>query len=207
MARASKGKSQVNGSGAPAGAAPRGTLELARGYHGQHEEANLANCLLGLLLLTPVALLERLPETPLSHLRSWGVSGRTVRQRGRTARRPHTLRQLVRTLRKSAAQVALRADNGNGRVSALEFHDQGGLQAVIGAADLRRFVERLAMLLQGGDEVDAARARFVASWHSRPYHTRACKWARRISRRNLRGLRNRRAALHGGHRPCKVCKP
>ncbi len=201
--RTSKPKHRTNGTAE----APRGTLDLARGYHGPHEATNLVNCLLGLLLLTPEPLLARLPETPLSRLRGWGISSRTMQSRGRGTRHPKTLRQLVRSLRESAGQVVLRGSNGHGTVSALEFGDPREPKAVIGADDLRRFVERLAVCLGAGEEIDAGRARFVASLTQRPYHLRECKWVRRISRRNLRGVRNRRSALKSGHRPCKVCKP
>src|SRR5262245_3376568 len=95
-----------NGSnGDAAAAAPRGTLELARSVRGKHEATNLANCLLGLLLLTPEREIARLPEIPLSHLKGWGISARTLGARRRGARRPRTLRQLIRGLRAAAGQA------------------------------------------------------------------------------------------------------
>lgn len=48
---------------------------------------------------------------------------------------------------------------------------------------------------------------FVASVQREPFHKSSCKWAAKIHDSNLVGYDTRKAAMAGGHRPCKICKP
>ena len=48
---------------------------------------------------------------------------------------------------------------------------------------------------------------YVASVDRDPFHGSACKWAAKISERNLYGYDTREQAIEDGHRPCKVCRP
>ena len=82
------------------------TLQLVRAYHGPDEATNLINCLLGLLLVGESAAFERIPDDPLSSLRSWGLSRKSIRSFGTCqcgGGHPRTLRQLVAALRRAAA--------------------------------------------------------------------------------------------------------
>jgi hypothetical protein len=53
----------------------------------------------------------------------------------------------------------------------------------------------------------AAQVRYVASSVRLPFHRADCKWARKISPKNLEVFETRELALAAGHRPCKVCQP
>lgn len=48
---------------------------------------------------------------------------------------------------------------------------------------------------------------FVASKNSAVFHRPQCRWARKISERNLVGYKTRQEAIEAGKRPCKTCKP
>lgn len=48
---------------------------------------------------------------------------------------------------------------------------------------------------------------YVASANSEVFHRPACKWAKKISPRNLVGFKSREDAINSGRRPCKVCEP
>ena len=49
--------------------------------------------------------------------------------------------------------------------------------------------------------------KYVASKKSEVFHSPDCKWAKKISPKNLIGFKSREQALNSGRRPCKVCKP
>ncbi len=183
------------------------TLRVVRSYRGPDEAANLINCLAGLLIVTPEAAFEKLPDSPLSEARHWGVNGKTVKHLGRCScgnGHPQTLRQFVKTLRNAAARFELSPQFSNGSCTGLDVRDGDGFHAVMKPTDMRRFVESLAEHL---GEQRSGSGKFVASWQRSPFHIPSCKCARRISRANLEGIGSRRAALSAGHRPCKVCKP
>jgi len=60
---------------------------------------------------------------------------------------------------------------------------------------------------QGADSPEQAKVAHVASANRAPFHRTICKWADKISPRNLQTFRTRQEAIRAGHRPCKVCKP
>ena len=49
--------------------------------------------------------------------------------------------------------------------------------------------------------------RYVASRKSEVFHRPDCKWAKRISPKNLIGFNSRAEVIKTGRRPCKACKP
>jgi methylphosphotriester-DNA--protein-cysteine methyltransferase len=53
----------------------------------------------------------------------------------------------------------------------------------------------------------AADFKYVASSNSKKYHYLACKWAKKISPKNLVTFKSAQEALKAGYIPCKVCKP
>lgn len=56
-------------------------------------------------------------------------------------------------------------------------------------------------------QTEVVQYKYVASALREPFHSPACKWAKRISPDNLIGFKTRDEALKSGRRPCKVCKP
>jgi hypothetical protein len=50
-------------------------------------------------------------------------------------------------------------------------------------------------------------AQFVGSKNSNKYHTKECRWAKRISPANLVTFKTVKEALDGGYVPCRVCSP
>ena len=48
---------------------------------------------------------------------------------------------------------------------------------------------------------------YVASRVRLPFHRPDCKWAAKISPKNLEVFETREQAIEAGHRPCKVCNP
>ena len=48
--------------------------------------------------------------------------------------------------------------------------------------------------------------KYVASKNSRVFHRPDCKWAKRISSKNLVGFKSREEAIRSGRRPCKSCR-
>ena len=205
----------------------RRTLELVhQSGAGPYEVTNLINCLLGLLLVPKDSVFAALPDVPVKGLRSWGITRQSIRKfsvgpkrngrngrngNGRKRRNSHadgpTLRQLVEQLRTAVAAGTLKPRIANNRFVGLELRDGQGFHMVLTTLELKRFVRKLAQYLGGYCDLDAAETRFVASWQRKPFHRPDCKWARRIRRKNLQGVRTRRAAVTAGHRPCRVCKP
>jgi len=49
--------------------------------------------------------------------------------------------------------------------------------------------------------------KYVASKKSKVFHRPDCKWAKRISPKNLIGFRSREEAVRSGRRPCRSCRP
>jgi hypothetical protein len=188
----------------------RRTLQLIRGYRGPHQATNLINSLLGLLVVPGDAFVARIPEAPLSTLKGWGVSRRSVRRLGRTGHNGHgraaTLRSLYIGLRRSMAHLGLRILHKGGRITGFEFRDKSGFHAVIAPKEMRKFIVKLTECVEtyGGLGPDTE---FIASWAREPFHKPDCTWARRIRGKNLLGVKTRHAAIRAGHRPCKVCNP
>ncbi len=205
----------------------RRTLEIVhQSGAGPYEVTNLINCLLGLLIVPRESVFAALPDVPVAGLKSWGISRKSIRKfrvqrNGRNGRKARngtrgsnghahqgpTLRQLVDQLRQAVAGGTLKPRIANNRFVGLELRDGQGFHVVMTKLELKRFVRKLAQYLGGYCDLDAAETRFVASWKSKPFHRPDCKWARRIRRKNLQGVRTRRAAIKAGHRPCRVCKP
>ncbi len=195
----------------------RRTLEqLHNSNAGPYEVTNLINSLLGLLLVPKESIFASLPEVPVSGLRSWGITRKSIRRfktarngSGRRNGKTHgpTLRQLIDQLRRSVTRGKIKPRIANNRFVGLEFRDGAGFHVVMTTLELKRFVRKLAQYLGGYCDLDAADTRFVASWQRKPFHKPDCKSARRIRRKNLQGVRTRRAAVRAGHRPCRVCKP
>ena len=198
----------------------RRTLELvSQSSAGPYDVTILINCLLGLLIVPKASVLAALPDVPVSDLRSWGISSKSIRRfsagptggNGRGGRNGHdqgpTLRQLMERLRRAVARGNLKPRIANNRFVGLEIRDGQGFHVVLTTLEMKRFVRKLAQYLGGYCDLDAAETRFVASWQRKPFHKPGCKAARRIRRQNLQGVRTRRAAVKAGHRPCRVCKP
>lgn len=189
----------------------RRTLELIQSYEGPHQATNLINSLLGLLVVPGDAFVARIPEAPLSTLKGWGISRRSVRRLGKSNNgngngRRATLRTLYVGLRRSMAHLGLRIQHSGGRITGFEFRDRGGFHAVITPKEMRPFLEKLTECVEtyGGLGPDTE---FIASWAREPFHKPDCTWARRIRGKNLLGVKTRHAAIKAGHRPCKVCNP
>jgi methylphosphotriester-DNA--protein-cysteine methyltransferase len=53
----------------------------------------------------------------------------------------------------------------------------------------------------------AADFKYVGSKNSNKYHNPECKWAKKISAKNLVTFKSAQEALKAGYVPCKVCKP
>jgi methylphosphotriester-DNA--protein-cysteine methyltransferase len=49
--------------------------------------------------------------------------------------------------------------------------------------------------------------KFVGSKNSDKYHFPDCKWAKKISPKNLVTFKTAQEAVKAGYVPCKVCKP
>jgi len=55
--------------------------------------------------------------------------------------------------------------------------------------------------------VETKEWKYVASRKSEVFHRPDCRWAKKISPKNLIGFKNKGEAIRSGRRPCKVCKP
>ncbi len=189
------------------------TLKLMRGYRGRYEATHLINCLLGILIVPSRAMFTGIPEEPLSKLRGWGINPASIKRYGGAGNGNGrgTLRQVVHHLRNAAARCTLRPRHVKGRWAGFEFSDPSGFHAVLSTREMRQFVEKLTqhVAVQGhfGPYGSVVGARYIASWHSEPFHRPDCSWVKRIRRKNLQGVRSRRAAIDAGHRPCRVCEP
>jgi len=49
--------------------------------------------------------------------------------------------------------------------------------------------------------------KYVASRNSKVFHRPDCKWAKKISPKNLIGFKSREDAVKSGRRPCRSCRP
>ena len=58
-----------------------------------------------------------------------------------------------------------------------------------------------------GSASENPKAAYVASVNREPFHKPSCRWAEKISDKNLQTFQTRDEAIKAGHRPCKVCKP
>ncbi len=58
-----------------------------------------------------------------------------------------------------------------------------------------------------GSASENPKAAYVASVNREPFHKPTCRWAEKISDKNLQTFKTRDEAIKAGHRPCKVCKP
>lgn len=131
-------------------------MELVRLYRGPHEGSNLFTCLLGLLLVPGEEAWSRVPDEPLSNLRHWGISRRSIKKIGTCPcgnKHPRTLRHLMEILRNAIADHQFDLLHANGKLTGLELKDASGFHAVLRTADLRRLVEKLA------EHVGGSRAR------------------------------------------------
>lgn len=59
----------------------------------------------------------------------------------------------------------------------------------------------------GNDAQPKTSYTYVASSAREPFHKPSCRWAQKISDRNLQTFKTHDEAIKAGHRPCKVCKP
>jgi len=53
----------------------------------------------------------------------------------------------------------------------------------------------------------AADFKYAGSKNSSKYHYPECKWAKKISSKNLVTFKTAQEAVKAGYAPCKVCKP
>ena len=53
----------------------------------------------------------------------------------------------------------------------------------------------------------AADYKYVGSKNSNKYHNPDCKWAKKISSKNMVTFKTAQEAVKAGYVPCKVCKP
>jgi len=124
------------------------SLGLVKDYAGPHDATLLLNCLLGLLVVPKESCLASIPKDPLSSLGNWGIEPSCITDFG-TAKQddqdPRNLRGLVWRLRNSVAHFRFRPHPESGEVEAFEFRDQSGFRALVPLAQLRIFVERLAI--------------------------------------------------------------
>ena len=49
--------------------------------------------------------------------------------------------------------------------------------------------------------------KYVGSANSKKYHYPTCKWAKKITPKNMVTFKSAEEALKAGYVPCKVCKP
>jgi hypothetical protein len=181
---------------------------LVRGYKGPYQATNLVNGLLGLLIVAGNAFVKRVPEVPADSLRGWGVNSDTIRRWGRTfnGTKRRSLRHLVKALRSSVTQLGLTLHHRNGKYVGFEFTDRSGFHAYFRASEMRRFVSKLTECVDTYGAL-GPNTRFIASLRRDAFHRRSCRWARKISRTNVLGVKTRQAAIRAGHRPCRVCRP
>jgi hypothetical protein len=121
------------------------TLKIVQEYAGPYDATLLLNCLLGLLIVPRQAMLDRVPNTPLADIQTWGISPSAVQSFGKG--RDPTLRGLVLSLRNSVAHFRFRPQQRNGTVSGFRFHDTNGFKARISLKEMREFVEKLTAYL------------------------------------------------------------
>ena len=88
----------------------------------------------------------------------------------------------------------------------LTFFASGAALALVGCGDSPEETRQEAPNAAARGE-DAKTCLLVASILREPFHHCWCKWAVKISDRNLAGYNTREDAIADGHRPCKVCNP
>ena len=128
----------------------RRTLDLVKQYKGEHDATLLLNCLLGLLIVPKESFINKIPEDPVSCLPRWGLSVQSIKSFGKQKGQdhPHTLRQVVWSLRNSVAHCRFEPVHENGKVTGFSFDDKSGFSATINLIEVRQFVERLAEYLE-----------------------------------------------------------
>ena len=126
------------------------TLELVKQYKGEHDATLLLNCLLGLLIVPKESYINKIPEDPISNLPQWGLSVQSIKSFGKHKGKehPHTLRQVVWSLRNSIAHCRFKPNHKEGKVSGFNFDDESGFSATIDLTEVRQFVEILAEHLE-----------------------------------------------------------
>lgn len=127
------------------------SLELVRAYNGPYDATLLLNCLLGLLIVPKESCINAIPLDPLENLGTWGVAPSSIKAFGNANGAdddPRNLRGFVWHLRNSVAHFRFRPIPDNGEVKAFDFRDKSGFHATVQLAELRVFVERLAMHLE-----------------------------------------------------------
>lgn len=127
------------------------SLELVRSYTGPYDATLLLNCLLGLLVVPKESCLKAIPLDRIETLQDWGISPSCIVSFGKSRGEdddPETLRGLVWKLRNAVAHFRFRPFPENGNVVGFHFEDMSGFKADVPLADLRRFVERLAIVLE-----------------------------------------------------------
>jgi len=181
---------------------------LVRGYKGPYQATNLVNAMLGLLVVSGNAFMKRVPEVSVGSLRGWGMHAQTVSRWGKSyhGTKRRSLRHLVKALRTSITQLGLTLHHRKGKYVGFEFTDRSGFSAQFTTAELRRFVSKLTECVDTYGSLGPG-TQFIASLRRDAFHRRACRWARKISRGNVLGVRTREAAIKAGHRPCRVCRP
>jgi len=123
---------------------PQRTLALLNEYDGLYPETLLLNCLTGLLLLPREAQRQQeiLPDIRVNDREHhWGLLSGHFRVHDN--RRGLTLKNIVRQMRNSVAHAKLEAINGNGRIVAFVFKDDG-FTARLPVEVLKRFACALA---------------------------------------------------------------
>jgi hypothetical protein len=130
----------------------RRTLSLLQNYHGPYDATLLLNCLVGLLIVPRAIAFRRIPDGPISNLRHWGLSPKSIASYGRRrpsdGHDPDTVRGVVQSLRNSIAHFRINPEHESGRVTAFRFRDDNGFDATIPIEEIREFVEMLATFLQ-----------------------------------------------------------
>ncbi len=124
------------------------SLALVQDYQGPFDATLLLNCLLGLLIVPKESCLSSIPLDPVEELEKWGISPTAIKNFGTSNGKdndPRNLRGLVWRLRNSVAHFRFEPVPARGKVEAFNFTDQSGFEATIPLAELRTFVERLAV--------------------------------------------------------------
>jgi hypothetical protein len=127
------------------------SLVIVQDYKGSFDATLLLNCLLGLLVVPKESCLAEIPLVPLTELEKWGINPNSIKAFGKFNNQnddPHNLRGLVWRLRNAVAHFRFKPVPEYGEVTAFNFKDKSGFEATVSLAELRIFVERLAVHIQ-----------------------------------------------------------
>ena len=127
------------------------SLVLVKDYSGPFDATILLNCLLGLLIVPKESCIKAIPIDPIEKISEWGISRQSIKKLGKFRGQdddPNTLRGLVWHLRNAVAHFHFRPIPERGEVKAFHFHDKSGFEAEVSLAELRDFVEKLAIKLK-----------------------------------------------------------